>query len=63
MRSFEVIHTTNPQPRRVSDLPLICYDGDHGDAHLLPLISFPVLYKEKDFFKVVGVDLWMREAK
>jgi hypothetical protein len=61
-RSFEVIHTTDPKPGIVFDLPLVCYDGDPGDAHLLLLLSFPILDKEEDSCKAVGVELLILEA-
>lgn len=47
----------------LSDLQLVCCDGDAGDAHLLLLLSFPVLDKEEDSCKAVGVELLMLEAK
>ena len=62
-RSFEVIRTNDPKLGTVSDLQLVCCDGDAGDAHLLLLLSFPVLDKEEDSCKAVGVELLMLEAK
>ena len=40
----------------------MCCDGDAGDAPLLLLLSFPVLDKEEDSCKAVGVELLILEA-
>jgi hypothetical protein len=47
----------------LSDLQLVCYDGDAHDAHLLLLLSFSVLDKEEDSCKAVGVELLMLAVK